>query len=113
MNYHYTSLTLHNLINKEFELFKTQYDQNTISSEQDIRGIGIVWCLCIGSDYLDYSNLRPLVSFTEKKLDENNYHSEHWYKIPSLLGASYLITKEDKFLEELYYLIDCKQASVM
>jgi len=105
------ALIINDLIESELNHFIEYYRVPSIDRVQDLRALTIAWISTFFQEQIDSDNIGRIHTFVEKVMNESDYMSHGWYRIPALQATSFLLTRDDKHLEGLLSNLSCGQSS--
>lgn len=97
-------MLLNAYVKNRFTGFKTKYDNSMITDETDVNALSLLWLHNLYLNDINENVKEDIITFAESKLITRDFHTNHWYKLPSFLGISYLISlkREEKDVDNSY-----------
>lgn len=99
------------LIAKELKQFEENFKIQPIPYSQDICSLSIAWLCYYCKGIISRKNKNEIIEFIENVLNSKEYDITGWSRIPAILAASYVLTEEELFLNELVNNLDCYQSA--
>ena len=111
INRGFSKAPINDLMESELNQFNINYRNSPISREQEFRSFSIAWLCTFFTDYISPVNIQRVHSFVDQTMDEEDYNSFGWFRIPALQAATYKLTSESRYRDHLLKQLSCGQAS--
>ncbi|MFH5884694.1 hypothetical protein ACG2F4_10310 [Halalkalibaculum sp. DA3122] len=103
---------INGFLETELAAFNDQYREADSLSSQYRRSFSIAWVCYFLEPWVSDSFKKALSAFVSNVMDEEDYDTFGWQRIPSLQAASFLLTANEEHRDDLLKHISCGQSTV-
>lgn len=111
MNLNLTDTIVNFVIATELEQFKQDFNVAPIPATQNISSLAIEWLCFYCKENVSIENKNGIVNFVDHVMQNKDYNTVGWSRIPALLAASYALTKNEYYIKDLLNNLSCHQSS--
>jgi hypothetical protein len=101
---------INGFIESELELFKNHFYDELVNPMQDVRSLSIAWVSYHFTEVISDENINKIVKFVDEVYSNEHYRTVGWYRVSALEAASFILTFDIRYANNLIQHLSCGQS---